>query len=311
MILGPDPVKDREAWLQWHTAKITGTNAATILEKNRFSNRRYLYWELRNLIELEPSNRARLEYFLDLEPTIDLRFRRLTGRETRRQRARQHDEHDFIGCTIDYQIIKDKRGPGIAEYKTASPEGYREVVLGGPYESNLIQLAHNIGVWGYSWGYLAYMNRESGEITYFDIEHDPDFWRLLLAAEVSFMEDVRAEREPAPAPQITIPKASGEFVDFEDEELSGALMLREGAMISKAEAVAVAKGANERVGEIMRRNGSQATEQFGWRVYHKQRQKSTFDQKLLALKHPEIDQAEFTKRGDPYWEVRAYDRRGK
>ena len=104
-----------------------------------------------------------------LEPMIAEKFTQITGLKLRNiSDAYEHPEHSFLRGNIDRQILSSEKhdGPGVLEIKSTT--SFRLKNEDGFYPADWdYQIQHYLMLTGYSYGYLAIFERDTG------IFHEP------------------------------------------------------------------------------------------------------------------------------------------
>lgn len=192
----------RADWLQARTQGIGGSDAATVVGANPWSDPTTLWLEKTGMREPQPENEA-MWWGNQLEELVAVRHVLVTGREVKSPAAKgkfvihQHPEHDFALATLDRLQVDEQRGPGLLEIKTTgSPKIEAEDWEQDPPLHYQIQLQHQLMVTGMTWGSLSVLIRGNKFATC-DIERNEDFCQLLLAKEKEFWQMVLDGEMPA------------------------------------------------------------------------------------------------------------------
>lgn len=137
-----------------------------------------------------------------LEPHIADEYARLTGREVRVRGVAHHPDHPELLVHIDREIIDPAReGPGVLEIKALGRAMFYKVKREGILEDYILQVNQGMLVKGYTWGAFAVMNRDNGDLIYWDVERDEALCELILQDGVAFWGTV----ENGPAPEMLEP----------------------------------------------------------------------------------------------------------
>jgi len=306
----PSPETDRHGWLKWRKMGIGGSDAAAILGLDPWRSPLDVYID-KTTDTIDDSESLILQRGLALEPLVAERYAKETGRKLRRQPGRVHPEHDFIRCSIDRQIAKTADRPtGQLEIKTANSFVFKQFKMDGIPEKYIVQVQHNLMVWGYEWSGFAVLCPDTWEMIHFDIERDDQLCDAILAQEIEFWQAVQDRRPPevAKGPAVKVPEVGGELVHVDTSDFLAAVdALREAQQIA-AEAGQVLDSAKARVKQIMADHKAEVAQGAGMRFYHKlQPGRKSFDKKALQAAHPEIDTSQFYTEGKPFYQFRAYE----
>jgi putative phage-type endonuclease len=306
----PSPETDRAGWLKWRKAGIGGSDAAAIMGLDPWKSPLDIYID-KTTDTIDESTNLILERGLALEPLVAERYARETGRKLRRQPGRIHPEHDFIRCSIDRQILTGKGNPTAQlEIKTANSHVFRKFKMDGIPEKYIVQIQHNLMVWGYDWSGFAVLCPDTWEMIHFDVERDDLLCEAIKAAEIEFWQRV-IDRTPPEVDQrasVKVPEVGGELTRIETDEFRNAVAaLREARQIA-AEAGEILDSAKAKVQAIMADTGAQVAQGAGMRFCHTQQAgRRTFNKKALQAAHPEIDLDQFTQEGKPFYSFRMFD----
>lgn len=118
--------------------------------------------------------------------------------------ASVHPEHEWMRCNVDRFIVpsEGQDGPGVLEVKTAGSFVFRQLRQGGLRNAYVLQLQWNMAVTGLKWGAFAVLNRDTGNLVYFDVERDDELIAVLIERGESFWRAVENGPMPDALPEI-------------------------------------------------------------------------------------------------------------
>ena len=178
---------DKTQWLQERRKGVGGSDCAAVLGLNPYNSALSVYLEKIGEGSAFEGN-ERTEWGLKLEKLIVAEYEIRTGipvTHNTEQGISIHPEIPWMCCTLDAVAHDPVRGPGVLQAKNVDrfmkPEWDEQVP-----EHYLLQLMHEIGVTGYSWGALVVLiggnewhsfefARDEGLISLI-IEKERDFW---------------------------------------------------------------------------------------------------------------------------------------
>ena len=315
----PDPSTDRDGWLRWRKGGIGGSDAAAIIGEDKYNSPLDIYLDKSSLL-IDDEMSLACERGLALEPEVAKRYMRETGKTVRRQKSRIHPDHDYIHCSMDYQILADgivDQDTGLLECKTANTFVFNQIRLQGLPMYMWVQVQHNLMVTGYTWGAIAILQPDSWKFIHFNIKRDDEFCGRLLKAEVEFWKLVENQTPPevVPVDLPKVPECSGDLtmVDSLAPDLVTQFRGRLDAYCEiKAiadEAEAIMNSHKSVLQSWMLENAIDVIEGFGKRVYYREQSgRKSFDQKAFKAAHPDIDLDDFQKQGAPFRTFKVYDR---
>ncbi len=280
---------------------------AAVLGLNRYTTPLDVYNEKMGLVAPFEGN-AHTRRGHRLEHIAAELFTEETGRKLRRMtRDLIHPEYDFIRGHVD-RIVE---GEGIvAEIKVVSVAMFRKLQREGLPENYIIQLQAYCGLGKYPKGIFIIFCPDQFEVISFESEFDETIYNAAMTAAAKFWnEHILTQTPPdidTPASSIEFEKVGGDVTKRDDDAF------REAAMLLR-EADQLLKDANE-LHELGKKRVLEAIENQpgkyeggGLRLsYTMQAGRKTFDKKLLAAVHPEIDLSKFEKQGQPFPSFRAY-----
>ena len=127
-----------------------------------------------------------------LEPHIADEYEAKTGRKVTVEGQAQHADHPEMLVHIDRRIEDPARpGVGVLEIKAFGRGMYAKMKRDGMPPDYICQVQHGIAVTGYNYGAFCAMNRDTGEMSDWDVEADgqiinmietevPIFWQSVL-----------------------------------------------------------------------------------------------------------------------------------
>jgi putative phage-type endonuclease len=301
---------NRAEWLAWRKLGIGGSDAAAILGLDPYRNALDVYIDKTTHNVTDKENLI-LTRGLKLEPLAAERYAEETGRKLRRQPAKVHPEHDFIRCSIDRQIIASAFNPtGLLELKTANTHVFRKMKMEGLPQKYIIQVMHNMMVWGYDWSGFGVLCPDTWEFMHFDIQQNEEIAAALIEQEAAFwklvMDRTPPEIEKKKMPKM--PELGGEVLTCDSGEFADAVAALSEATSLANQAGELKDAAQARVKKIMAEMDTDAIEGAGYRFYHRQQAgRKTFDKKALQAAHPEVDLSKFEKAGNPFMMFRAFE----
>ena len=170
---------------------IGGSDAASLFNIG-YGCRRRMWYEKRNVTpDFERETTDAMELGTFLEPFIVRKYRELSGRDVAPSPdVQRHKTHKELLVHAD-GIVYDKSRHydiqrGVLECKAVSRRVFYEMKTNGVTEDYVLQLHHGILVFGLTWGSFAIMNRESGEMFWFDVERDPEICAAIEAEGPDF-----------------------------------------------------------------------------------------------------------------------------
>lgn len=308
----PNPQTDRTGWLKWRQSVIGGSDAAAVVGKHPYKTKQELYTEKVSPIFRE-SDSLILQRGLAMEPLVAKRFERETGRKIRRQPARVHPWHDFIGCTIDYQVLStDSDQTELLECKTANQYMFRKIRLEGLQEFQYLQAQHNLAVWGYDICWFAFLCPDTWEFIKFRVERNERIIDWLIEEEARFWFDHVLKRIPPdddkPRRTEKIPEIGGDLVTLDTPDFMDAVDAYNQAKRIAKEAEELLGAAASKIQAVMADRKTDVIAGGGKIFYwREQAGRVSFDKVALQAAHPEIDLSAFEKRGKPFKSFRPYD----
>lgn len=184
-----------DEWLKLRKCSIGGSDSATCVNMNPYSDLLTLYADKKGLSsEKETSEAMRLG--TDLEQYVAERFREKTGKKFRNDFFMYaDDDYDFITANIDRRIVGENAG---LECKVmGSFHGYN--FENGDIPSHYYcQCQHYMSVMGFDMVYLAILVLQRG-LYVIEVKRDDDFIKSLREAETAFWTNyIMQDKMPEP-----------------------------------------------------------------------------------------------------------------
>lgn len=214
------PYHDRETWLNAHATGVGGSEAAAVCGFDPHLSRREVWARKVHGEEPEEDPGSDLRRGRRQEALAVERFEKVTGRRTRRQPMRRHPEHEFMLADIDRQIVGEEE-PSLLEVKVPRTPKFFEIRDHGLPEQYIVQLHHNMVVWGYDTGVFAVYSPMFDELVSFEVARDPELAAWIVDEERTFWtEHVLPEVPPEePTPYDgELPEVPGEATERDDPE---------------------------------------------------------------------------------------------
>jgi predicted phage-related endonuclease len=117
-------------------------------------------------------------------------------RKLRHVRFRTHPDYPYMGAHVDYEILKDERGPGILSVKVPGERVFREIRREGLPAAYLMQLQWELGITGRTWGAYAIFWADGWQLESFEVARDDALIQGLQVEAHRFWREV--ENGPAP-----------------------------------------------------------------------------------------------------------------
>lgn len=210
---------EREQWLTERRKGIGGSDAAAVLGLNPYSSPLAVYLDKIGEGEKFEGN-ERTEWGLKLEKLIVAEYELRTGvpvTHNTEQIISVHPDLPWMCCTLDAVAHDPVRGPGVLQAKNVDRYMQGEWNEQVP-EHYLIQLMHEIGVTGYSWGALVVLIG-GNEWKRYEFDRDEQLISLIIEKERDFwFGNVVARIPPDPTGasldvlSMMYPKDNGELV---------------------------------------------------------------------------------------------------
>lgn len=217
---------DREEWLEWRRGHVGASEVAALFGLHPYLTKRELYYKKIGPYEEDEEPGRDIRRGRALEHIAVEEFEKLTGRETRRVPARRHPECEFLGCSLDRQILADDDHPETEglEAKVPGYHVFEEIKANGLRDYMSIQGIVEALVYGYPRTQFAVLHGDSFELLTFPVEADASFEPAILGeCERFFTEHVIPRRPPEPDDEparIEVPETKGELVTVDDPEFA-------------------------------------------------------------------------------------------
>jgi len=279
----PDTENNRAVWLAWRKAGICASDSAAIRGLSPFRSRLDIYNDKVGPINEMDFDSGRMKRGRKLESAVVAEFVEATGAKLRRQPAIPSKDFPFMRSTVDRQILTGHGSltmpdgsqwvpdrPGIFEAKTTSVHYFAKLRREGPPDSMIIQVHHNMIVWGYDYCVLAILCPESFDFRYWVIRMDDT-----LAVEIVEMcrdfwtENILPKVPPMPiggSKPVDVPAYEGDTKDLDaDPDYARAVDDFAQAKALRAEGEAFYNEAVTNLKDILDRNDTKAAEGCGFR----------------------------------------------
>ena len=307
--------KDKMQWLIERKKSIGGSESAAVMGLDDWRGPLDIYRD-KITDKIEDIQNDVMWLGTVLEDPIANRYMDITNRQMRRQPLKVHPDYPFLSCSVDRQIVNDDRGPGIWECKTASNWYFRQMKMDGLAEKYIVQVQHNILVWGYTWGSICLMNRDNGELIHFDIDADKGIQDAIIKQCGLFWHEHIVPRIPPKAepvePSVKLPPVGGDLVKIDGEQWRQATENYAAAKKLQAEAAEAMNTAKLEITDLMTANSAGIAEGNGLRYYYKLiKGKPKTDTKSLLADNPDINVEDYQTRGNDYMTLRAFNLGGK
>lgn len=205
--------KDRKDWLEIRRSGIGGSDAAVIVNLNKYRSP-YLLWldKLGQLEEVEQNEAMRQGS--DLEAYVAKRFTEETGKRVRRRaQVIKNPKYPWALANVDRWIIGENAG---LECKTINKQYWQQFEDGEFPSHYYIQCLHYMAITGADKYYLAVLVYQEG-FHVFEFTRDEEAIADLMQAEEAFWEYVKTETPPP----VDGSKATEEAlrIQYKDKEL--------------------------------------------------------------------------------------------
>lgn len=300
----------RQGWLEERRTGLGGSDSPVVLGVSPFKSRTEL-WEEKLGRTADPDPTPAMERGTYLEDVIANIYSHRTGRQMiKRHGILRHPEFNFMLANIDRQLHSENgKGPGVLEIKAPGLQVFTRCKRDGLPDYYIIQIQHYLGVTGRKWGSFAVFNAERWELIHFDVERDDELINLIFEADQKFWFLVKTGTPPEEldVPALDLPPVGGEMVKIETPAWAAAVDALRQAKEIKTEAEALENEAKEELQRLMVEAGAGVVEGAGARIYWKESPgRASFDKRLLAKDHPEIDLSKYEKIGKPFRTFRPF-----
>lgn len=277
-----------DEWVEIRKSSIGGSDAATVMNENRFASRLSLYAEKTGIAKNKETSVA-MAVGTHCEELVAKMFEEETGKKVRNDFFMyEHDAYPYITANIDRRLVGENAG---LECKTTSAYTLKDFEDGKIPRNYYWQCLHYMAVLGFEKMYLAVIigNRS---FLWREIERNEDDIKRLICAEVIFWtEYIQKGREPdadgssasADALKELYPDDDGESVDIDiDELVDKYLCAAEVEKNAKKEKDTAAQQIQQRLGTASIGFGDHS--KVTWKSYESKR----FDSKRFESDHPEL-----------------------
>lgn len=287
---------------------IGASDIAAIMGLDSYKTPLDLYNQKRGLVESFTGNNH-TERGTKLEAVAAAEYSELTGINLRRKtEAFVHPDYPFIVGHIDRIVTGTDR---IAEIKCPSVAAFRKLTREGLPKNWIIQAQVYLGLSGRKNLTWIIFCADLWEIASFDIEFDAVIYAAAIDAAAKFwFENVQAEVPPVADKEeseaIELAKIGGELTVRDDPAFAEAVnrwreaieLEKEVSELKETARIALLESFENEHGRYY---GNGATVH-----YTETKGRVTFDKKLLAATHPELDLSKFEKTGKPSNSLRVY-----
>lgn len=190
---------DRAAFLAERSTGIGGSDIASVFNLG-YGCRLRLWREKRGQEPDYPSEESGpMELGVVLEPHIAAKYEKKTGRSVAIEGVRRHVDSPELLVHVDRIIYSSHRPDlGVLECKAVGRAMYWKIKREGMPEDYILQLQHGMLVTNLQWGSFAVMNRDNGDLLWWDVSRDEAVCREILQEGPIFWAQV--QNGPAPEP---------------------------------------------------------------------------------------------------------------
>lgn len=193
------PIESEQQRAAIRRAHVGSSEIAALFDASPYFTRFMLWHDKAGTADLPAPENARVDWGQLLEPAIAAGVSREMRWELRKfDRYASHDTLEGWGCSIDYHVIDHEAGPGIVECKNVDWLRWREdwSESRAPLHVEL-QLQHQLGVSGFSWGAIAVLIG-GNDLRIYERKPEARAIREIEEAVASFWASVRAGKGPDP-----------------------------------------------------------------------------------------------------------------
>lgn len=186
---------ERTEWLEARLTGIGGSEASAVFNLGWGCSRKLAYTKRR----IEPDYPRETSLIMALgnlmEPFFADQYVEKTGRTVSSPAAFTHPDHPELRVNIDrlIQEVDGKTGRGVLEIKSQGRATYSKTRREGMSEDYILQLQWGMLVTGCQWGSFAVGCRDSGEMTYWDVDRDEDICNSFLTAGPKLWADIKGD----------------------------------------------------------------------------------------------------------------------
>lgn len=175
----------RDEWLHIRRGYIGGSDAATCMDDNPWSDKLTLYCDKK---EMRPDREDNFPMKIgrDTEDLVAKYFMEETGKKVRNDNSMWiSDEYPFMGADIDRTVVGENAA---LECKTTSSFAY-DIENGDIPPQYYWQVQHYIAVMNYDYMYIAFIHFVKRAFYWFKIERNDEHIAQLIEAEKDFWEN--------------------------------------------------------------------------------------------------------------------------
>lgn len=187
---------------EWHAARakvIGGSEIAALYQcQQPYQMGLYALWHVKaGLIDAPPVDGERIEWGNDLEEAIANVVARRRGWEIRKGGHVVDRTTPGLGCTLDFEILNDPRGPGALEIKNVDAIIWKQKWQEGePPLHILLQLQEQLAATGYSWGAVGCLVG-GNRLEIYEYEARPVLIADIRRRVTAFWASIAANKPPA------------------------------------------------------------------------------------------------------------------
>jgi predicted phage-related endonuclease len=289
-------IVDREQWLAWRREDVTASRVGALFGVHPYETALRLYAEKRG-VEFPNEDNKTMRRGRWLEPAVATAVEELRPQwQLKAPKVYLRDPDLRLGCTPDYFIDGDPRGPGVLQCKTVAPSVYQRDWLGGseiPFwivVQTLVECMLSDAAFGVVAALLV--DPHQMDVAILEVPRHPESEKKIVAAVAAFWLCVATGQEPDPdfsrdaeVIKALMPRESpGKKIDFSGHnELPAMLEERAGLM-------SIIKGADERCDEIetqikfLMGDAEHANGLDGWRITYKTTERAGYTVKPKTMR---------------------------
>lgn len=285
-----------EEWLELRSHYIGGSDAAAVVNLNRFQSPYSLWAEKTGRTQPFEGNLA-TEVGTYLEDFVAKKFAEVTGKKVRNcNLSFFNSDYPWAIANIDREIVGEDAG---LEIKTTSVMNLKRF-KGGEYPANYyVQCVHYMAVTGKKKWYLAVLIGNS-DFRWFEIERDEDEIKALMEAEKDFWWGVENDEAPFADGLPVTTETLTEIYQDSDDEINVDLFPYEAILKAymetgdkMTELGNIRDGYANQIKAYMAEAGTGETAEY--KVTWKRRNRKTFDSKRFAKDNPDLDLSGYYK----------------
>lgn len=167
---------------------VGGSDVSSIMSLPPYGCARRLWYDKRGFPEDYPVlNNKHLERGHGLEPLARRIFEKETGFKVKQVDQLTSKQHPFMLCNLDGLIFdENKGGRGVLEIKCPARENYIRFKKDGVQEGHILQMQHNMEVWGLDWGMFFIFNADLWDWVPFEVKKDEKLLEMVIEKEDAF-----------------------------------------------------------------------------------------------------------------------------